>query len=138
MFLSDFDFQGFMFFVFGSFAFCHALYFLKKRNRVLAAGNTSHGKVTGSKLSFRNRTIRKVPVIRFTTKDNKTIESDSISSPLFSSYKKGMDVEVIYDERDPSFFFIKDNTGDSIWQWGYLAISAAFAIFGLLELIGGG
>ncbi|HWB24550.1 MAG TPA: DUF3592 domain-containing protein [Chitinophagaceae bacterium] len=102
--------------------------------RELKNGEKTDGVVDGFEARKQKRTTLNIPVIRFTTADQKTISRLSEDSILSARITKGTKVTVLYDPANPERFV----------AWGryfktytrtVLILSSIFTLFGLILIL---
>ncbi|RPE08303.1 DUF3592 domain-containing protein [Chitinophaga lutea] len=124
--LGKFDFEAFAFLVMGGIAVVCAIYLRRKKRRLLTMGLQAEGEVVAFKYRFSNKMFTQSPVIRFVTNKNKIIETAYSVSIIFTSYKKGEKVTVLYDADKPEDFLIQEENDSGAASLGLLFVGVTF------------
>jgi hypothetical protein len=124
--IQPFKFIGVVILLFGIIITCYGFSFLFQKNELQANGIV----VKGTVVDIAEKAIYRSPIVKFITKEGKTINFKSrleVNKDLFK-YKVGQEVEVIYNKNDP-----EDVEINAFWEQNMPQIFlGAFGLFLLL------
>ncbi len=103
--------------------------FYIKRKRILTDGITVTGEIVDFKFRFAAQTLSSKPVVKFSTREGKTIKLTYGTGGFLASFKKGDEVTIVYNKNRPTSFLIK---GDHL---GGILPLVSFVVGGVLIII---
>ena len=132
------ELQPYIFLLFGLASILFAVFSKSEKAKLKENGVKAEGIIYALGQSFAGSTnVKNKVTIRFVTSDSQWITGDldqDFATFFTGQYKEGDAIEVFYDAKDPSTFFVDTKQSEKISRMVFCIIGIALSGYGLYQL----